>query len=233
MKRFAIAVFTAAVIAAPAAAQTPPAAPPAAPPVHFRFDLNQTPVTSHNGRLNGGGWATGFRAAISWNHIDDTISWKKYSTAFGSTSNQEYWDEWYWDDDLDYCDDWDYPDGQIARVNGGISYERLSINDSGFRYDGDGLGWNTGFSLKSAPHLTDYGRITYFPTITTSFMLPGTGQQYQVSKQQYDFGVRYTPSLTNDVFIEGGFNEEVLLGKGSQSGAVRNYGPYLGVGARF
>jgi hypothetical protein len=210
----------------------PAAIAPLAAATHFHFDLSGTPVTSHNGTLDGSGWATQIRGGVSWNHIDDTITWRSTPITYGGDF---YWDEWYWDDDLDYCWDDDFPDGQVARINLGGSYEHTSIIDSGFRYDANGFGFNTGFSLKSSPQVSEFGRITYFPTMTSTYDMP-TGGAYQFSKQQYDFGVRYKVNPDAHYYLEGGFHDEIMLGKnsnGSSGGGIYNFGPFFGLGARF
>lgn len=217
----------------PAVAQTPPSAGHTPPPVRYHFDLSETSLSSHNGTLNGGGWGTQLRAGVSWNHIDNTVVWRNNAVSLQFPTMNQGWDESYWDDDLDYCWDDDFPDGQVARINLGFSYQHLDFNDTGFRYTGSGFGFNTGFSLQSSPQVSEYGRINYFPTVNTDFKLPGATGTYQFDKQQYDFGIRYRPSLNSKFFIEGGFSEEVMHGKNSQAGGIYNYGPYLGLGSRF
>ena len=219
-----ICMLAAAAVCAGAASAAPN--PPQTTPVHFHFDVNLAELAAHNGTLQGSGWGTAIRAGVSWNHIDNTFTYRSIRTSFDGMGSP-YWNDSYWDDDLDYCYDDDFPDGQVARINLGFSYQHLSINDTGFPYAAQGVGFNTGFSLRSTPQLTEYGRIAYVPTLTAN-----NGVNQQFSRQQYDFGVRYKPSVTKGFFIEGGYFEDVLQGKNG-GGGIYNYGPYLGVGSRF
>ena len=217
----------------PLGEDSPAASPSPAPKSAVRMQLpvvyfgaDETSISSHNGNLYGGGWGTTLYGGVKWNHFNDTFSYNRISVPF----DQGYWDDDYWGDDFDYDWDLDWPDGQYADVYAGPSYQHLGFNDMGFGYSGNGIGFNAGFDWQTQPRIGVYGRITYIPTVTTT-LTQSNGANYQLSKQQYDFGVRYKLDLSTDLYLKGGFKSEIFQSKNSQNaaGGIYNFGPYLGL----